>query len=92
MAQELLNYIFTQQLDQDQRDLLTAFAIYREAVPVEAAQTAVAAYNKMSLERITVAHRILLAQHLLESSGKQRYQSQRLVAEFARQQIEEQKS
>ncbi len=90
MAQELLNYIFTQQLDQDQRDLLTAFAIYREAVPVEAAQTAVAAYNKMSLERITVAHRILLAQHLLESSGKQRYQSQRLVAEFARQQIEEQ--
>lgn len=90
MAQELLNYIFTQQLDQDQRDLLTAFAIYREAVTVEAAQAAVATYNKMSLERITVAHRILLSQHLLQSNGEKCYQSHRLVAEFARQQIGEQ--
>ncbi len=87
MGQELLNHIFIHQLNQDQRDLLSAFALYREAVPVEAAQAVVEAFSDMSIERSANAHLVLLSQRLLLSVGEQLYQSHPLIAEFSRQQI-----
>jgi len=84
IAQELLNLIFTHQLNQDQRDLLLAFSVYREAIPLAAAQAIVEARGAMTTERLMSAHRVLLAQHLLQPSGELRYQLHSLVAEFAR--------
>ena len=82
IAEELLNHMFTHQLNQDQRDLLCAFAIYREAIPVEAAQAVINAYSNLSIERAVAAHRVLLNQQLLLPVGSQRYQSHRLIIEF----------
>lgn len=88
-AEKFLTDMFTRELNQDQRDLLGAFAIYREAVPVEAAQKVVAAFA-IPVERLPSAHRILLTQQLLFSRGERRYQSHSIVAEFARQYISKQ--
>jgi tetratricopeptide (TPR) repeat protein len=87
MGEALLNHMFFHQLNQDQRDLLSAFALYREAVPVEAAQAVVEALSNMPIARSASAHRVLLSQQLLLSVGKRLYQSHSLIAEFAQQQI-----
>jgi tetratricopeptide (TPR) repeat protein len=81
---ELLNYIFTHQLNQDQRDLLRAFSVYREAVPLEAAQAIVEQRSPLTIERLMAALDVLLAQHLLQAAGDLRYHLHSLVAEFAR--------
>jgi tetratricopeptide (TPR) repeat protein len=90
LAREALNYIFTHQLNQEQRDLLQAFSVYREAVPLEAAQTILEDHTAMATRRLMAAHRVLLRQHLLQDSGLFRYQPHSLVAEFAQECVDNQ--
>ncbi len=82
-AEKFLTDMFTRELNQDQRNVLGAFAIYREAVPLEAAQKVVAALSTSPVEQLSRAHRVLLTRQLLFSTGERRYQSHSIIAEFA---------
>src|SRR5207249_3654077 len=65
IAEKLLDYIYKQQLSELQRKLLLSFSVYREPVPLEAAE---AILGEVS-EDIFQALNVLLAQHLLQASG-----------------------
>ncbi len=78
---EILATIFTQQLNQLQRELLLAFSMYREKVPLEAAQPLFSSQVSTSAE-CTSALNALLAQHLLIGE-EDRYQVHAVVADYA---------
>jgi tetratricopeptide (TPR) repeat protein len=80
IAQSLLDYLYKQQLDPVQRNLLLAFAVFREGVPLDAAKTVFAEIPKM---QIISALNVLLAQHLLQATGEGRYQLHPIVANYA---------
>jgi hypothetical protein len=80
IATNLLDQIYTQRLTDVQRSLLLAFSIYREPVPMEAAQLLI---SNTSMVQITAALKTLLAQHLLEPFGEGRYQLHAIVVEYA---------
>jgi len=87
IARKLLDYIYEQQLDDVQRQLLRAFSVYREPVPLEAAQALleVTALQTQVLDALNV----LLSQHLLQDIGKECYQLHAIVAEYARRRFDE---
>lgn len=86
IARNFLHYIYTKQLDNVQRQLLLAFAIYREPVPLAAAQMLIAEISKAT---ILAALDGLLAQHLLQTSQEGHYQLHAIVATYARSHFQE---
>jgi tetratricopeptide (TPR) repeat protein len=82
IARKLLDFIYEQQLNDVQRQLLRAFSVYREPIPLEAAQVLleVTASQTQALDALN----ILLSQHLLQDIGKECYQLHAIVAEYAR--------
>jgi tetratricopeptide (TPR) repeat protein len=87
IARKLLDYIYEQQLDDVQRQLLRAFSVYREPVPVEAVQDLLEATALQT--QVLDALNVLLSQHLLQDSGKECYQLHAIVAAYARRRFDE---
>jgi hypothetical protein len=88
IARNLLDYIYEQQLNDLQRKLLAAFSVYREPVPLEAAQSVVdtdtATAQIQGTGSLLDALNVLLTQHLLEASGNECYQLHVIVASYAK--------
>src|SRR6266581_325734 len=82
IARKLLDYIYEQQLDDVQRQLLQAFSVYREPVPLDAAQILLEATALQT--HVLDALNVLLSQHLLRDIGKECYQLHAIVAAYAR--------
>jgi len=87
IARKLLDYIYKQQLDDVQRQLLRAFSVYREPVPLEAAQVLLEATTSQT--RILDALNVLLSQQLLQDIGDESYQLHTIVAEYAQRHFDE---
>jgi tetratricopeptide (TPR) repeat protein len=85
IARNLLDYIFKEQLDVVQSDLLLAFSIYREPVPLEAAEMLIEGIPRAE---IVFALNALIAQHLMQAVGEGRYQLHSIVANYARSQFQ----
>ncbi len=83
IAHNLLDLIFTKQLNETQRSLLLAFSIYREAVPLDAAQALMAETPDVPKIQTQDALNVLLAQHLLNALGEGRYRLHAIVANYA---------
>ena len=87
IARNLLNYIYAQQLDDVQRNLLCAFSVYRIPVPLEASLAVMDSNVKTTSIRtstsVTDALGVLLAQHLLQGIGNECYQLHAIVADYA---------
>jgi tetratricopeptide (TPR) repeat protein len=88
VAENILNSIY-RQLDELQRKLLVAFSVFREPVPLEAAQAIIDENAKISKVQVESALEALLAQHLLQASGEARYQLHVIVADYARDHVVE---
>jgi tetratricopeptide (TPR) repeat protein len=84
IARNLLDYTYQQQLDPAQRKLLLAFSVYREAVPLGAVQALIDGNARIPTSQILTALETLLAQHLLQAVGEDRYQLHAIVANYAR--------
>ncbi len=90
IARNLLNSIYTQQLNEMQRKLLLAFSIYREPVLLDAALALVDSTadvpdgSEVLGAQVLPALDVLLRQHLLQASGEGRYQLHAIVADYAR--------
>jgi tetratricopeptide (TPR) repeat protein len=90
IARNLLDSIYTQQLNEVQRKLLLAFSIYREPVLLDAALALVDSTAGVPGEpevlgaQVLPALDALLRQHLLQASGEGRYQLHAIVADYAR--------
>src|SRR3989440_518411 len=81
IARNLLDYIYKQQLDADQRRLLFAFSIYREPAQLHAAQAIVEESEAVS--KVQSDLDALLSQHLLQAAGEGNYQLHAIVANYA---------
>jgi len=81
IARNLLDYIYKQQLDADQRRLLFAFSIYREPAPLHAAQAIIEEGEAVS--KVQSDLDALLSQHLLQAAGEGNYQLHAIVANYA---------
>src|SRR6266851_4032398 len=89
IAQNLLDYIYTRQLNEVQRQLLLAFSIYREPVPLPAVEPLLRVKSRLAEEQLLSARDVLLAQHLLQAMGALRYQLHSIVASYARDHFDE---
>ncbi len=89
IAQNLLDYIYTRQLNEVQRQLLLAFSIYREPVPLAAVEPLLRVKSRVAEEQLLAARDVLLAQHLLQAMGALRYQLHAIVASYARDHFDE---
>jgi len=83
IARNLLNFIYTQQLTAVQRKLLLAFSIYREPVPLDAANSLLDFNAELPETQTLPALDGLLRQHLLQATGEGRYQLHAIVADYA---------
>ncbi|HJT56006.1 MAG TPA: tetratricopeptide repeat protein [Ktedonobacteraceae bacterium] len=79
IAHGLLDYVYQQQLNGVQQRLLCAFSVYREAVPLQAAQALLTASSQEVLE----AYEVLRTQHLLQEAGELLYRLHPIVVEYA---------
>ncbi len=89
IAQNLLDYIYTRQLNEVQRQLLLAFSIYREPVPLAAVQPLLMVKSRVAEDQLLAPLNVLLAQHLLQAMGALRYQLHTIVASYARDHFDE---
>ena len=89
IATNLLDSIYTEQLDKVQRKLLIAFSVYREPVTLDAAQAIFDDSTRISKTQLEAALDALLAQYLLQASGEGRYQLHVIVADYAKDHIVE---
>jgi tetratricopeptide (TPR) repeat protein len=89
IAQNLLDYIYIQQLNEVQRQLLRAFSLYREPVPLAAVEPLLRVKSRVAEEQLLEARDVLLAQHLLQAMGALRYQLHAIVASYARDHFDE---
>lgn len=82
IAYNLLDYIYMKQLNETQQKLLLAFSIYREAVPLEAAE-AIFTFNT-NFTRLQLQHDLnaLITQHMLQTVVEARYQLHPIVADY----------
>jgi tetratricopeptide (TPR) repeat protein/transcriptional regulator with XRE-family HTH domain len=91
IAQQLLDYIYTKQLDELQRQLLFAFAIYREPIPLKAAQSLLDSddkgNNNVRIPQLSRSLRTLLLQHLLQAhaTGESLYGLHAIVLDYIQQ-------
>ena len=83
IAHNLLDSIYTQQLNEVQRKLLLAFSIYREPVSLDAAKSLLDFSAAVPEVQALSALDALLRQHLLQASGEGRYQLHTIVADYA---------
>lgn len=81
VAQNLLDSVY-KQLDQLQRKLLVAFSVYREPIPLEAAQSIID-NTQTSESQLKSALDALLVQHLIQAAGEGYYQLHAIVANYA---------
>jgi tetratricopeptide (TPR) repeat protein len=86
IASNLLDQIYQERLNDVQRELLLAFSVYREPVPMEAAQTIITYAAKGQLAS---ALKALHTQRLLEAVGGSRYQLHAIIAEYAQTHFDE---
>lgn len=87
IATNLLDQIYQEQLSDRQRELLQAFSIYREPVPLEAVQVIVSHIPKKEL---LSALKALCIQHLLEKNAqKGYYQVHAIIADYTRESLKE---
>lgn len=84
VARNLLDKIYTYQLNDVQRKLLLGFAVYREPVPLPAARALCDFDSSISVAQIQQALDALLAQHLLQAVGDGNYQLHAIVEGYAR--------
>ena len=80
IATNLIDQIYTQKLNEAQRELLLAFSVYREPVPVEAT---LAIITEPSRTQTPLALKALVTQHLVEAVGEGRYQLHAIVSVYA---------
>src|SRR5712692_357926 len=80
IAANLLDHIYTQ-LSEVQRELLRAFSLYREPVPLEAAQALITRTPKAKIPPVL---KTLRTQQLIQAPGEGRYQLHAIVADYAR--------
>src|SRR5438270_10496493 len=83
IARNLLDHTYKELLDTLQRKLLLAFSVYREPVPLEAAEMIIEDNEGFSKVQLQSALDALLAQHLLQPSGEGRYQLHAIVTSYA---------
>jgi tetratricopeptide (TPR) repeat protein len=83
VARNLLDEIYTSQLNEIQRKLLLAFSVYREPVALEAARALCDFVTPVSGGQIQQALDGLLAQHLLQAVGDGSYQLHAIVQGYA---------
>ena len=83
IANNLLDLIYTKQLDEVERALLLAFSVYREPVPLHAAQAIMRFSTDVSPMKLEESLDALLAQHLLQAVGEGRYQLHTIIASYA---------
>jgi len=83
IARNLLDRMYTQQLDQVQRQLLLAFSVYRDPMLLEAAQTLIDLVPHASQDQVGLAVQTLCLQHLLQPAGGERYQLHAIVTGYA---------
>lgn len=84
VGRNLFDYIYGQQLDSNQRNLLFALAIYRTPVSRQAIQAVI--QEKLSPEQLTAALNVLQDLDLLRYTARDgSYELHALIAEFARQ-------
>ena len=76
IAHNLLDHIYMQRLNELQRQLLLAFSVYREAVPLRAALELINLSIEKSRMQIQSALYTLLAQHLLQKLGESHFESE----------------
>lgn len=84
IAHNLLDYIYIQQLNDVQREVLFAFSIYRQPVPLEACLALINFHAEEQKARVLSALHVLLAQHLLQDLGDGLYQLHLIVAIYVR--------
>jgi tetratricopeptide (TPR) repeat protein len=82
VARNLVDSIYTNHLDELQRNLLNAFSIYREAVLLDAAEAILENMLRFQNSQVQFALDVLLRQSLLQAVGEGRYQVQILIAEY----------
>ena len=84
VARNLLDYIYKQQLHEEQRTLLLAFSIFRKPVHLNAVHALVDfSGEEDSMTQVHTALDALLNQHLLQAWGEGRYQLHTIVANYA---------
>jgi tetratricopeptide (TPR) repeat protein len=83
IARNLLDSIYTQQLDQAQRKLLVAFSVYREPVSLDAVEAVIDVSNELTTSQIESTLDALLAQRVLQTFGEGRYRLHTIVADYA---------
>lgn len=83
VARNLLDCIYTRQLNEEQRKLLLAFSIYRKPVHLHAAQALLDFADEEPKMQAHSALDALLNQHLLQASGEGHYQLHTIVAGYA---------
>ncbi len=86
IATQILNQIYAQKLNDIQRELLKAFSVYREPVPIEAAQVVI---SEVSSGQLSSALSTLVKQHLLEPIGEGRYQLHTIIMDYAQRRFNE---
>lgn len=85
IATNLLDQIYAHRLTEVQRELLLAFSIYREPVPLDASLAIIAKRLKANVQ---IALKTLLTEHLLEAVGDSRYQPHAIIAAYAKSQFD----
>ncbi|HEV2582781.1 MAG TPA: NB-ARC domain-containing protein, partial [Ktedonobacteraceae bacterium] len=84
VARNLLDLIYQQQLNEQQRGLLLAFSIYRKPVQLDAAVALlVEGHEARQAHTAHAALDVLLNQHLLQAWGEGRYRLHAIVASYA---------
>ena len=84
VARNLLDCIYTRQLNDEQRKLLLAFSVYRKPVSVSAAQAIFDVDGEEAKMQVQSALDALLNQHLLQAWGEGRYQLHSIITGYAR--------
>jgi tetratricopeptide (TPR) repeat protein len=84
VARNLLDNIYTSQLNDIQRNLLLGFSVYREPAPLPAARALCDFAETPTDDQIQQALDGLLAQHLLQPIGDGSYQLHAIVEDYAR--------
>ncbi len=83
VARNLLDCIYTRQLNEEQRKLLLAFSVYRKPVHLSAAQALLDFPDEEPKMQAHSALDALLNQHLLQAFGEGLYQLHTIVANYA---------
>ncbi len=79
LAHNLLDPIYKEQLNEEERKLILAFSIYREPVPLEAPLKLIA---DVQHEKVQAALKVLKRQHVLQEFGDDHYQIHPILLDY----------